>query len=210
MTFEINGSNGIYDKYIQDESLKYGRNAVNNHKKLITNTIESGLDGNAPILDFIPTNAALDNNIEKVNVFIEENDNYLKSLPAIEYEYRYMPKPINGNIDKKALLGAAYEEMGADSMSVREFENKFLPNNRYTAKPLDINNDGKIDVGEYSLSMLAADMLSKNNLDVKNIDGSMNSKGMNAVMEYARISNAEAATKLYSQINTHYSFNQVA
>lgn len=208
MTYEINGLNGAYD-YVNDKSLRYGANAANNHKKLVVNTLESRLNGEAPILDFMPTKEALDNNIERLNGFVKENDNYLKSLPPIEYEYRYMPEPVNGKIDKKALFSAAYEEMGTGAMSVREFENKFLPGRDYTVKPLDINNDGYIDVSEYGANILAADMLSKPNPNINNINGSMNSKGMNAVMEYARISNAEAAAKLYSQIYSTYSFNEV-
>lgn len=210
MTYEINGINGIYDGYVNNNSTKYGRNAVANHRQLIESTIESGMSTMPPILDFMPVGNSLDKNIEKMEGFVKENDDLLKNLPPVEYQYRYMPKPVNGNIDKNALLGAAREEMGGiDTMSVQEFEHRYLPSKEYTAKPLDINNDGQIDVKEYGLSILAADMLSKKSPAIQNIDGSMNSTGMNAVMEYARISNTAAAEKLYSQIHSTCTFNEV-
>ena len=33
MVYQINGSNGIYDNKTKDNSVKYGRNAVNNNIK---------------------------------------------------------------------------------------------------------------------------------------------------------------------------------
>jgi len=210
MTFEINGINGRYDGKINDSSVKYGRNAVANHKELVLSTVESGISGEPPMLDFIPSKESFDNNIKKMHAFVQDNDKYLKSLPPLEYEYRYMPKVNNGNIDKKALFGAAIEEMGTTSIPVKDFEKKFLPSDEYTIRPLDLNNDGNIDVAEYSTSMLAADMLSKTSPDISKIDGTINSKGMNAVVEYARKSNADAATKLYSKIYATHKLDALA
>lgn len=210
MTFEINGVNGKYDGYVSDASVRYGRNSVANHQNLIMSTVESGMTGVPPIIDLMPDDKTMDNNIKKFHAFADDNDKYLKSLPPLEYEYRYMPKPVDGVIDKKAALAAAREELGTASMPIREFEHNFLPNHDYTIKPLDLNKNGNIDVQEYAVSMLAADMLSKNNPNITKIDGSINSKGMDAVMEYAKISNAEAAAKLYSQIHATYSFNEIA
>ncbi len=211
MTFEINGANGVYDNKITDESIRYGRNAADNHKELVVSTLVDGATSVAPMLDYSPTAEAFQNNINKLEKFADENDTYLNSLPPLQYEYRYMPKADNGNIDKKALLGAAYEEMGRNYIPVKKFEESYLPNTQeYTAAPLDIDKDGNIDTGEYSASMLAADMFSKPNPSISAIDGSMNSKGMDMVMEYARKSNAEAATKLYSQIYNKFNLNELA
>lgn len=209
MTYEINGSNGIYDGKVNDSSVRYGRNSVANHKALITSTINSGLEGEAPILDFMPTESAIDNNINKMEKFADHHDEIISNLPPVNYQYRYMTQPKNGEIDKKALFGAAYEEMGSEKIPVSKFEKMFLPSNEYTAKPLDINNDGDIDISEYSASMLASDMLSKDNPEIANIDGSMNSKGMNAVMEYSKKSRADAAVKLYSQLYSAYKLNEL-
>ncbi|MCM1073753.1 MAG: hypothetical protein NC334_08105, partial [Bacteroides sp.] len=91
MTFQINGSNGNYDSYMQ-----YLEAPLVNDKH-----------STAPILDFSPTEEADANNIEALEKFADENDAYLSSLPPLEYEYRYMPE---GTFDKKALLATAREE----------------------------------------------------------------------------------------------------
>lgn len=210
MSFEINGVNGIYNGVVNDPSVRYGRNAVANHKELVMSTMESVVDGQPPLLDFMPSGKTFDRNIERMESFADKNDKTLKNLPPVNYEYRYMPNVSNGNIDKKALKGAAFEEMGVESISVKDFEKELFNNPNYTAEPLDINKDGKIDLSEYSASILAADMLSKPNPSINNIDGTMNAQGMNAVMEYSRISRAEAATKLYSQIYSTYTLNELA
>ena len=116
-----------------------------------------------------------------------------------------MPNVTNGNIDKKAVLGAALEEMnGVKEMSVEQFENFYLMDDSQTAKSIDINKDGKIDISEYSANIIATDILSKGTTDPMKADGVINSKGMDAILEYSKKSNAAAASKLYSSIyNTH-------
>ncbi len=210
MTFEINGSNGYYDGKISDPSVRYGRNSVMNHKELVASTLISGLDGAAPVLDFSLSDEAFKNNVQKVDKFIKANDDYLKSLPPAEYEYRYMPKPIYGNIDKKALYAAAYEEMGGKEISIDDFDKNFLPNQDYSSKPLDLNKDGKIDVSEYSASLLAADILSSATPATNKVNGVINLKGMDIVVAYCHKSKAEAAVKMYSKIYDTYKLNELA
>ena len=207
MPVEINGSKGYYDGKIADDSERYGRNAVANHREFVTAPLRTAMEGESPMLNFSPTEKAQQENINKIEKFIDDYNKYLESMPPLNYEYRYMPKPADGNIDKKALFAAAREEMGADEIPVKTFEENYLPSKDYTAKPLDLNNDGNIDVPEYSASLLAADALSKDEPDVSKINGSMNSKGMTAVMEYARKSNVDAAVKLYSQIQSTYNLS---
>lgn len=196
---KINGTNGKYDGKVTDPSVRYGRNAVENYYTYLENPIVEDKMTTAPILDFSLNPNASDNNADKLNKFLKENDEYLRALPPLKYEYRYMPQ---GPINTKALLGAAYEEMGGKKeLSVEELDSKFAPDASFTSKALDLNNDGKVDIGEYSTSILAADMLSKSDtLDIKNIDGTINNKGFNAVLAYTQKSNAAAATKLYSNI----------
>lgn len=201
---KINGNSGKYDNLAEDNSIKYGRNAANNYQDFVTSTVMNTHDSPAPILDFRPSTEAADKNIEKLDKFAKENDEYLNNLPPLQFEYRYMPNVINGQIDKKALLASAYEEMGKKTeLSVDEVDRGFAPNANYTAKALDINNDGKIDNTEYCLSNLAADMFSKpGEPAIEKIDGTINEKGMNAVLEYSKKSNAAAATALYSKLYT--------
>ena len=205
MTFQINGSNGRYDGKVKDESVKYGRNAVDNHIKAMEAPIANENFAVPPVFDFSPTAEADNKNIEALENYIEKNDEYLNSLPPLQYEYRYIPNFVNGKLDKKAVLGAALEEMGgAKELSVKEFEKRYLIKDLQTAEPLDINKDGKIDIAEYGSNIIAADILSKGTTDPMKANGIINAQGMNAVLEYSKKSNAAAAAKLYANIyNTH-------
>ena len=205
MTFQINGSQGRYDGKVTDGSIKYGRNAVDNHIKAMEAPIANENFAVPPVFDFSPTAEADNKNIKALEKYIEKNDEYLNSLPPLQYEYRYIPNFVNGKLDKKAVLGAALEEMGgAKELSVKEFEKRYLINDLQTAEPLDINKDGKIDVAEYGSNIIAADILSKGTTDPMKANGIINAQGMNAVLEYSKKSNAAAAAKLYANIyNTH-------
>ena len=171
MTFRINGASGKYDSIVSDEGVRYGRNAVENNTRYMESPLVNDRVTAAPILNFTPSINNDEQNISKLNKFIDENDLYLKSLPPLEFEYRYMPNFVNSN---------------------------------FKAEPLDINNDGKIDVAEYGANIMASDILSKDTPDVTKADGTINSKGMNAILEYTKKSNAAAAAKLYSNIYKTY------
>ena len=167
---QINGSRGKYDGKVEDPSTRYGRNAVENYYTYAEHPIVADTMNTPPIL------SGSDADADKLNNFLKENNEYLQALPPLEFEYRYMPQMPKGQIDKKALLGAAYEEMGkVNEMSVEEMDNRFTPDDSFTSRALDINKDGKIDNGEYATSILAADMLSKSDTpDTANIDGTIN------------------------------------
>lgn len=209
---QINGAKGLYDDKVADKSIRYGRNAVENHISYMEAPIVNNSMKPAPILDFSFSEQAQDANIEALEAFVEDNDKYLESLPPLEYEYRYMPSLGVGNVDKKAVLGAAYQELGVKEIPVKEFEYRYMSEDM-TAEPLDINKDGKIDIAEYGANIVATDLLSKGTTDVSKVDGVINNKGMNAILEYSKISNAAAATKLYSNIYNTYglgsSINQI-
>ena len=200
----INGNNGKYDNKVTDTSVKYGRNAVENHIDYLEKPLVNDNFATPPILEFGVDAAAQQRNTAKLEEFVKKNDEYLNSLPPLEYEYRYMPNNGMGNVDKKALLGTAYQEMGALEYPVEKFEKNFLIDNTFTAEPLDINKDGKIDVSEYSTNILAADMLSKPSPNISNIDGTINSKGFNAVIEYSKKARAAEAAKLYADLYKNY------
>lgn len=206
---KIDGSKGKYDSTVTNPSTRYGRNAVNNFVNYMEQPIVNDNMNAAPILDFGLNPNAAEENAEKVDKFLKENDDYLKSLPPLEFEYRYMPNIQRGTIDKNALMGAAYEEMGQkQSVEIKDIEGMYGKDSSLTTKPLDINNDGKIDIGEYSSSILAADMLSKSpEPDMNNIDGTINKNGYDAVLEYTKKSNAAAASKLYSDIYNKFDLN---
>lgn len=204
---KIDGSKGKYDGKVTDPSVRYGRNAVENYYTYLEKPIVSDTFNTAPILDFGMSPAAADKNAEKLDKFLKENDEYLNALPPLEFEYRYMP---TSKLDKKALMGAAYEEMGGvKEMSVEEMDSRFAPDDSFTSQALDINKDGKIDNGEYASSILAADMLSKSDIpNPANIDGTINNKGFNAVLAYTQKSKAAAAAALYSNIYNTYNLGE--
>lgn len=207
---QINGSMGKYDGKVEDPSTRYGRNAVENYYTYVEQPIVADTMGvNGTGVNGTGVNGANDVDT-KLNNFLKENDEYLKALPPLEFEYRYMPQMPKGQIDKKAVLGAAYEEMGrVHEMSVEEMDNRFAPDDSFTSRALDINKDGKIDNGEYATSILAADMLSKSDMpDINNIDGTINKNGFNAVLAYTQKSRAEAAAKLYSNIYNNYNLGE--
>ena len=201
---KIDGKQGIYsEKSVTNPSERWGKNAVQNFQSYAEAPIIADSMKPAPILDFGFSPDAADKNAEKVDKFLKENDEYLNALPPLKFEYRYMPNITkNGEIDKTALLAAANEEMDKkEAVSVDEMNYRCAPDENYTFEPLDINKDGKISNSEYASSILAADMLSKSDTpDPKNIDGTVNARGMNAILEYSKKSNAEAAAKLYSNI----------
>ncbi len=207
---KINGAQGKYDGKVTDPSERYGRNAVENYYTYVEQPIVTDKMNTAPILDLGINPNADEANADKLNKFLKENDEYLKALPPLEFEYRYMPQMPKGQIDKKALLGAAYEEMdGVNEMSVEEMDDRFAPDESFTSQALDINKDGKIDNGEYATSILAADMLSKSDTpNPENIDGTINKNGFNAVLAYTQKSKAAAAAALYSKIYDTYNLGE--
>lgn len=207
---KINGAKGKYDNKVSDPSVKYGRNAVENYYTYLEQPLVADKMTTAPILDFGLNPDAAEKNVDKLDKFLKENDEYLSALPPLKYEYRYMPQMQKGQVDTKAVLGAAYEEMGkTKELAVDELDYRFAPDNNFTSKALDLNNDGKVDIAEYGSSILAADMLSKSDTpDVKNIDGTINKRGFDAVLAYTQKSKAEAAAKLYSNIYNTYNLGE--
>lgn len=206
---KIDGVKGIYNEdKVSNPSVRYGRNSVQNFYSYLEQPIVKDNNAIPPILDFSTKPEAQDKNIELLDKYTKENDDYLKSLPPLEYEYRYMPNiHKSGEIDKDALLGAAYEELGKrKAVDVKTLDETFALNDDYSTNPMDINKDGKIDVGEYGSSILAADMISNNG----KINGTINNNGHNAIQELTKKANAEAATALYSSLYNKFNLDNAA
>jgi hypothetical protein len=207
---KIDGTRGKYnEENVTNPSVRYGRNSVQNFYSYLEHPIVKDNNAIPPILDMeIMNPKAEENNIEKMEKYVKENDSYLNSLPPLEYEYRYMPNIHKPNeIDKDALLGAAYEEMGGKKeVDTIVLDAKFAKNSNYSADSMDLNKDGKIDIGEYGSSILTADMISNNG----SINGTINRNGHNAVLELTKKANAEAATQLYSSLYNKYNLADAA
>ena len=205
---KIDGINGKYDdKTVTNPSVRYGRNSVQNFYAYLEQPLVKDNNVTPPILDFGTAPDATEKNIEKMEKYTKANDIYLESLPPLEYEYRYMPNITNNKINKDALMGAAYEELGArKEISVADMDKSFVVDNNYSSNPMDVNKDGKIDIGEYGASILAADMISNNG----NINGTINRNGHDAVHELTKKINANAATQLYSSLYNKYNLGDAA
>jgi len=210
----INGSAGMYDGKINNTSVKYGRNAASNHYSYLED-----LKGK-PIDKSIDTNLLMkwtknidDKYLDNLDKFINENADELNKMPPLDFEYQYMPQGADGkNLDKMALLGAAFEEMDRKiSVPVQEMTDKLKQAfDSLSAKALDVNKDGEIDIAEYSASILASDMLSKNEntLDSANIDGKINKKGLYASLAYANEKNEINANADYTAIYNAYNLGE--
>ena len=200
---KIDGAKGKYsEENVTNPSVRYGRNSIQNFYSYLEKPIISDNNATPPILDFNASSDKTDKNIEKMEKYVKENDIYLNSLPPLEYEYRYMPNiHKKGEINTNALLGAAYEELGErKEISVKELDETIAFDKNYSTKPMDVNNDGKIDIAEYSSSILAADMISNNG----QINGTISRQGHSAIQELTKKSNAKAASTLYGSIYNHF------
>ncbi len=206
-TAKIDGIKGKYDGVVTNPSERYGRNSVQNFYSYLQEPIAKDNNATPPILDFSGTEEANKENIEQMEKYTQANDAYLNSLPPLEFEYRYMPNiHKKGEIDKEALLGAAYEQLGQrDEVAVEDLEKTFAPTEDYTSKPMDLNKDGKVDKKEYSTSILAADLLSKPaGTDIDGVDGTINNQGMNKLQELTKKTNAQEAAALYTALYNQY------
>lgn len=205
----MNGNNGIYDNKIQNPSVKYGRNAASNNFEYLKK-LKGSMSTMPPQMQSTTGGNLLKSHITelKTDQLVKYNNEFLASLPQLDFEYQYMPE---GKLDKMALLGAAFEEMGKKlTMGVEELTQKLKPAiPTASAKALDINNDNQIDVTEYAASILSADMLSKNPnmLDAKNITGKINKQGLYNNIAYVMPQNEAIAKEEFRKIYQTFDLN---
>ncbi len=190
----INGQNGIYDKKVNNQEVKYGRNAANNYTAYTKNI------ANSP------------------------------EMPPLQFEYRYIPQ---GKYSTQALMGNAYEELGQrtevsvaelnqklnqDKQKIEELNKQILARNPessvahpdFAADALDLNEDGKVDIGEYATSTMAADMLDGNpsKCDITNLDGVITNKGEDASMGLYMKQNMKNAKTVFNDIHKTFQLDK--
>lgn len=196
----INGNQGKYDNVVANQSVKYGRNAVDNY--------------NQYLLEFAKQPPSL----PKVSSFLElSDDEFFKTmaeyesqtleLTPIDYSMRYQPESVKkGNVDVMALLGAAYEEMGKNfSLGVKGLTEKLqktLGSSNVSVQALDINKDKEIDMAEYATSILVSDMFSSDpfQVDFDNITGEVTNEGENASLALINEKNYVEASEIFSTV----------
>ncbi len=122
------------------------------------------------------------------------------------------------SIDKQALLGHSYEEMGRKPAITLEeadapFKNEAFSDigTNLTAKAFDVNDDGEIDISEMAVSTVVADVLSKDDsllplnlkvVDLKKADGTYTNDGENKMMAFCNEENLETASIIAKDIHS--------
>ncbi len=207
----ITGDKGKYDNKIEDDSVRYGRNSASSFIKYNKQFSVKTLDKDT--LDFSNAKEMSSNEFDSK---MSKAYSSLKSKnPPINFVYKYLPE--NGvdssNLNSMALLGAAFEEMGKRiSVSVTDLTKSLQEvfGENYTAEAFDVNKDDKIDVAEYSTSILMSDMLSSESgdLDAKNITGEINNKGINTLPAYTKKENLDVVSEIASSIYEHFDLGQ--
>ena len=210
-TAYISGDNGKYNGKIRNNSVRYGRNAIHNYKKYLANY-------STPFM-FKNTIQQKEFNADSFEAYLK-NDKFFQQFKKIEknrspinFILKYMPGEIkNGEIDKKALLAASYEELGQKEIPVDTLSKKLQAggNEMMTAEALDINKDGNVDFAEYSTTILLSDVLSKGKpeLSVKDINGTITNKGANEILAYGTKRNKEIAYQTYSYLYNYYNLGE--
>ena len=211
----INGSNGAYGLAGLQNPINYSKNAINNYQKYIKDfkfeTTEmpdlSGLTGLSED-KFESKMQEMNSAIAKINA---------QKMPPVNFSCTYMP---TSKIDTVALMAVAYEEMEKrTSVSTNEMTQMLQSTadlltgqkgSQMSAQSLDINNDGQIDVAEYGASILVEDALSadKNLVDSRNINGTFNNQGENALFAYGVKNNYALASATFKGIYQMYGLDR--
>ena len=202
-TAYIDGSTGLY--YGKPKSAKYGANAMQNYHSYIR---DFKTDTTVPNPDTFTKGASI-NSIRKMEKEVKKLEN--EKLPPLNFVLQYSPKMgavkafftrmfTGASIDKQALLGHSYEEMGRKPAITLEeadapFKNEAFSDigTNLTAKAFDVNDDGEIDISEMAVSTVVADVLSKDDsllplnlkvVDLKKADGTYTNDGENKMMAF--------------------------
>lgn len=208
----ITGQNGYYDGKVQDENVRYGRNAVHNlmlsnakvqenHKKEMAETDELLKE----IKDFKDGKAT--NHKTEITAVTD--------IP-LDYKYTYSP---NGKLNVQALLGSAYEELGAKSLPVANLTKAVQSSltredlkAKASAESMDLNQDGQIDTAEYATSLLTADMLSSNpdyiSISPKDATGEISRMGIERSLPYFNKDTLSVARNLFKALYKHYNLGK--
>ena len=121
--FQINGANGKYDSKVSDPSVKYGRNAVENHISYMEAPLVNDKQTQTPILDFSPTSEASEKNIipaafEDQNTIGWVNSSATSTVRQAETATKNSPRPkYASSMATTKAIAAAMGDCVADSMA---------------------------------------------------------------------------------------------
>ncbi len=229
----INGENGKYDNKVKNDTVRYARNAVSNyldtyssknlpkHTKLPQklNLIKQPKT-DIPIISKLIKNLITyktNEYISDTNKYIEKSDKNFNKCPGIAFNMKYA-EPAAALIDTIAPVAVAFEEMGKKlKQSVEEMTLIASKNvsaglsDLVSAKSLDLNNDGDIDIGEYAASILVEDMISSNengNLKATDVNGEITNKGENAIFTFLNKNNYEEANNIFKKVYSDFNLKE--
>lgn len=207
---QINGLTGIYDKTINDASVRYGRNAVNNYQ----NYIQSYCSKTSKLSKCNPEKIAslsydkFSKKMQKANSSACCSDKF--SQIPLNYELRYQQEGEKGAINTMSLMGAAYEQLGQKiALPVRKVTKMFQSSfsqfkNKISANALDTNKDKKIDLAEYASYMIVSDILStepeSSILYGESATGTITNQGKNASYSLFDKSFEQQSKKIFEEI----------
>lgn len=201
----INGAKGKYDNEFSNASIRYWANAADNFDKYVSKLNIATVQmpdltnlSKLPQDEFEKTMQELDSDIEQLDA----------EFTPVEFEFKYSDSE-DGQIDKMSLLGAAYVEMGEQisiDVETADMELQETLGEDFSAKVLDLNDDGEIDLAEYSTSILFEDALSYDDKDLSkdSIDGIINKEGQNESMNYYAKRNQDVAFRTYQALYQSY------
>ena len=211
----INGQNGIYDGKINNSDVRYSRNAVNNYVQAYTT---------APSHDTFDL-SSVKKPADIINCSEEEFDAYMKSLDEelakVDEDLSHEITPSKFNLkysesekpNMLSVIAFAYEELGKKlSVGVQELtkELKAYGSNLLSAEALDLNDDGQVDLGEYSASVIVQDMMSENQdeLTDKNFNGVITDVGQTSSLCLVNKDNKAVARNIFSAVYKDYNLAQ--
>jgi len=134
----------------------------------------------------------------------------------LDYKYTYSP---NGKVNAQALLGTAYEELGAKSVpvdtltqAVKGTVTRADLKEKASAESLDLNKDGKIDVAEYATSLLTADMLTTNadynSLSPKDATGEISRTGIQRSLPFFNKDTLKVSQDFFKALYQHWNLGK--
>lgn len=186
----IDGSKGYYDGKVLNPSVRYGRNAIDNYKNYLADFSYDAGNSSDTFESNKKTKKLIKNPIDAIKQL------FYKKNPPEGYNNRYTPYETNYRfLDKFALMGSAYEQMDENiSMPTSEFTKRLQAMSDANwgegeiildGEVLDLNRDGKIDLAEYSASIILEDALSKDEIfDEHNVTGCVTEKGEDRAIDY--------------------------
>lgn len=215
-TAYIDGSRGINDGRIANPSVRYARNSVDNYKGYISDFKFEPV--NLP--DMKGLNQLSEDKFEAKIAELDSAVNKMaqQKMPPINFIHQYMPNQVHYRfVDKDALLAVAYEEMGKRTSVSTDEMTKNLQDTadlvcgkdkapKMNAASLDLDGNGRIDLGEYSASILVEDAMSTNSnyFDSRNINGILTNHGENTLLRYGMAYNYDLAKTTFKTLHKAY------